>query len=931
MAGNNESTMKWKVDIGQLTKAMQEAKRSINIANAEFKTATAGMEKWSKSTTGLEAKLKQLNSTLPQQKKILVDLEKQYTITAENMGENSKEAQDLKIKIEEQRATIVKTETNINKYNDQLVQMEKKQAESETASGKLNKTIEDQQKQVDDLKTAYKNAVIQYGENSDEAKSLASEIDKLSTELSDNKKKMADADKAADSLDKSLEDAGESADDASKGGFTVLKGALANLVAEGISKAIDGLKNLGKAAADAWKEYDEGADIIISKTGATGKAAKDLEKVYKSVSKQVVGSFDEMGTAVGEVNTRFGVTGDDLDDLSVKFLKFAKLNDVDVNDAIDKTQSAMEAWGLEAKDTGKFLDTLNKAGQDTGISVDALAESLKVNAPALQEMGFSASDAAMFLANLDKSGIDASSTMTGLKKALVTAAKEGKPMDEAMKDIESSIKGAKSETDAIRIATELFGARSGAAIAKAVRSGKLSFKDLGTSMKDFEGNVETTFDATQDPADKFKLAIQGIRTDMADLAGKLMDKYAPQIESALNIVKKVVDALFKGVEKLIDFFLNNGDTIIAVIGGIAAATAVYLGYTTALTVMTKGWMALTVVQKAVAAGQKILNVVMAANPIGIVIALIAGLVAAFVILWKKSEAFRNFWIGAWEKIKGAAKVAKEKISGWIENLKTKIQEFKDKASAVKDGIVSAWNKIKEKTQDLKEKVVGFFEKIKTGIKEKIDAAKDKVSTAVNKIKEFLSFEGLKKKVSELFEGIKEKITTPIDKAKELVDKAVKKIKGIFPLKLGKIFSGIKLPHFKISGGKIPWGIGGAGEKPSVGIEWYAQGGVFDKGARLAGFGEDGAEAIVPLERNRYWIRKVAEEFIRQLNDVKGAVGSNANGLNGAITTTGQESKEFNQYNTFNQYNNSPKALDRLSIYRDTNNLLFGAKVRLQNV
>ena len=190
MAGNNESTMKWKVDIGQLTKAMQEAKRSINIANAEFKTATAGMDKWSKSTTGLEAKLKQLNSTLPQQKKILADLEKQYDITAANMGENSKEAVDLKIKIEEQKATITKTETSISKYNDQLVQMEKKQAESETASGKLGKTIEDQQKQVDELKNAYKNAVIQYGENSDEAKSLASQIDKLSGELADNKKKM---------------------------------------------------------------------------------------------------------------------------------------------------------------------------------------------------------------------------------------------------------------------------------------------------------------------------------------------------------------------------------------------------------------------------------------------------------------------------------------------------------------------------------------------------------------------------------------------------------------------------------------------------------------------------------------------------------------------------------------------------------------------
>ena len=921
--------MKWKVDIGQLTKAMQEAKRAINIANAEFKTATAGMDRWSKSTTGLEAKIKQLNSTLPQQRKILADLEKQYDITAKNMGENSKEAVDLKIKVEEQRAAIVKTETNISKYNKQLDQMQKEQAESETAYGKLNKTIQEQQSKLDDLKTAYKNAVVQYGENSKEAQALASEIEKLSKELADNKKKMDAADKSADDLDKSVEDAGESAEEA-KGGFTVLKGAMANLVAEGINLVINGLKNLASVASDAWKEFDEGSDIIISKTGATGDAAKDLEKVYRNVSKQVVGSFDDMGTAVGEVNTRFGVTGDDLEDLSVQFLKFAKLNDTDVNSSIDSVQAAMAAWGLTAEDAGDVLDVLNKAGQDTGVSVDNLSDALKTNAPALQEMGFSVADATFFLANLDKSGIDASATLTGLKKALVNAAKEGKPMDEALQDIEKSIKNAKSSTEAITIATELFGTKSGPAIAKAVREGKLSFADLGIALDDFEGNVNSTFEDTLSAPDKFALAIQGIRVDIADLADNLMEKYAPQIETAINAIKKVAEALFSAVDKAIGFFTKNGDTIIAIITGIATATGIYLAYTTALTVMTEGWMALAVVQKIVAAGQAVLNAVMAANPIGIVIAAIAGLVAAFVVLWKKSEGFRNFWIGLWEKIKEAASKAKEKISGWIDNIKTKLQEFKAKVTEIKNSIVEKWNEIKTKTGELKDKVVGFFEGIKTGIKEKIDAAKEKVSSAVAKIKEFLSFSGLKKKVSELFSGIKDKITSPIEKAKELVDKAVSKIKGLFPLKMGKIFDGIKLPHFKISGGKIPWGIGGAGKKPSVDIEWYAQGGVFDKGATIAGIGENGAEAVVPLEKNTKWITRVVKEMVEQLDiiGVKNALRGNVNAMSGTASAGGYMTT---QNVTFNQYNTSPKAVDRLTLYRETNNLLFSAKVGLQNV
>ena len=925
MAGN-ESTMTWKVDITQLKAAMQEAKRSINQANAEFKTATAGMDRWSNSTTGLEAKLAQLNKLLPAQKRQLEVLEAQYADTVKTVGENSTAAADLRIKIEDQKATIVKTQTSISKYTDQLSKMKAKQAESESASGKLSKTIADQEKKLVNLKKAYANAVLEYGENSKEAKELANQISDLSGELDENKNKLNDAEKAADALDKSLAGAGKSAS-GSTGGFTVLKGALANLVTQGINLVINGLKNLGSTITESWKEFDEGADIIISKTGATGEAAEGLQKSYKNVSKQVVGSFGEMGTAVGEVNTRFGVTGKDLEDLSVKFLKFAKLNGTDVNSSIDSVQAAMAAWGLEAKDAGLVLDVLNKAGQDTGISVDSLADSLKTNAPALQQMGFSASDAAFFLANLDKNGIDASATMTGLQKALAKAAKQGKPMEKAMADMEKSIKGAKNETKAIRIATQLFGAKAGPAIALAVREGKLSFEDLGTAMKDFEGNVETTFENTQDAPDKFALAIQGIKADMADMAGNLMEKYAPQIQAALDGVSKVADALFKVVDAGINFFLQNGDTIIATLGGIAAGVAAYVAYTTALTVMKNGWMALAVVQKIVAAGQAALNVVMAANPIGLIIAAIAALVVAFVVLWNKSEGFRNFWINAWEKIKEAVSTAKEKISEWIEALKTKIEGFKTKAGEIKDGIVTAWDTIKSKTEELKNKVTEFFDGIKNGISEKITSAKNKVLEAVARIKSALSFTNLKKTVESLFNSIKEKITAPIEAAKKLVSDAVEAIKGIFPIDIGKIFSSIKLPHFNIDGGEAPWGIAGQGRPPKIGIDWYARGGVFDKGARLAGIGENGAEAVVPLENNTQWINKIARELVKQITAINGSVGVKVNAMN-----TGSAAEVVRTQNvTFNQNITSPKAVDRLTLYRETNNLLFSAKVRLNNV
>ena len=125
--------------------------------------------------------------------------------------------------------------------------------------------------------------------------------------------------------------------------------------------------------------------------------------------------------------------------------------------------------------------------------------------------------------------------------------------------------------------------------------------------------------------------------------------------------------------------------------------------------------------------------------------------------------------------------------------------------------------------------------------------------------------------------VKNAITAPITKAKELVTSAIQKLKNLFPLKLGKIFSGIKLPHFKISGGKIPWGIGGKGQKPTVGIEWYAKGGIM-KRPTLFGGGEAGSEAIVPLTPFWSQMEMMADSIVGGV----GTVMAGASGYGGDI-------------------------------------------------
>lgn len=929
---NNESTMKWKVDITQLKAAMQEAKRSINQANAEFKTATAGMDKWSKSTSGLEAKLSQLNKLLPAQKRQLEVLEAQYADTVKRMGENSSAAADLKIKIEEQKATITKTETSISKYNDQLSEMKAKEAESESATGKLTKTIEEQEKQLIALKKAHANAVLEYGENSKEAKDLAKQIEDLSGELADNKKKLNDAENAADQFDKSLETV-EDQTGKTSGGFTVMAGALADLVANGIRMAIGAMKDFVSETIEVGKAFDSSMSQVAAVSGATGDDLDKLREKAKEMGANTKFSASEAADAFNYMAMAGWKTEDMLGGIS-GVLSLAAAGNTDLATTSDIVTDALTAFGEKADQAGRLADIMAAASSNANTNVEMMGETFKYVAPVAGAMGYSMEDVSVAIGLMANAGIKGSQSGTALRSILSRLAAPPKEAAEAMDALGISITNSdgtmKPFSEVIGILRKSFDGLSEAEqtsyakhlAGQEAMSGLLSI--VNAAPEDLE-KLTSAIDNSSGAAEEMaKIMQDNLGGDLTQLGSKLegvqislYEKFEPALRSGVEVLSEFLDG--------VNWVIDHSELFVAALAAMAAGIGTYVAYTTALTVMKEGWMALEIVQKAVAASQAALNAVMAMNPIGLVIAAIAALVTAFVILWNKSDAFREFWIGLWEKIKEAASVAKEKISGWIDNIKQKFQEFKDKATEIKDSVVDKWEQIKSKTEDLKNKVTEFFENIKKNVSEKIATAKENVSKAVDKIKEFLSFSGLKKKVTDLFESIKEKITSPIEKAKETVDKAVEKIKGFFPIKLGKIFSGIKLPHFNISGGEAPWGIGGKGTKPSIGIDWYARGGVFDKGARLVGLSENGAEAIVPLENNTKWINRVASELVRQINAINNVVRGNVN----PVAPAGEVVKTQNV--TFNQTINSPKAVDRLTLYRETNSLLFSAKVRMGNV
>ena len=154
---------------------------------------------------------------------------------------------------------------------------------------------------------------------------------------------------------------------------------------------------IATASIKAFNDVDAGLDIITAKTGATGEAMESMGEIMGEIATEIPTDFETAGEAIGEVNTRFGVTGKELKALSKQFIQFAELNNTDVSSSVDSVQKAMASFGLESKDAGAFLDTLNSIGQNTGVDMNTLANSLVSNGSALKELGMSASDAATFL------------------------------------------------------------------------------------------------------------------------------------------------------------------------------------------------------------------------------------------------------------------------------------------------------------------------------------------------------------------------------------------------------------------------------------------------------------------------------------------------------------------------------------------------------
>jgi phage-related minor tail protein len=357
--------------------------------------------------------------------------------------------------------------------------------------------------------------------------------DALQREIIDTEEKLKsledEAKKMPTALGASLQEAGKKISDV---------GDKITNVGTGLSTHVTApIAALGAASADAFQQVDSGMDIVVQKTGASGEALDAMQQSVKNLATQIPTDFETAGAAVGEVNTRFGLTGQALEDLSGQFIKFASLNNTDVSTSIDNTQKVLEAFGMSTSEASSLLDAMNKTGQNTGISMDTLANDLIANSQQMKDMGYNAYQASAFLGEVETSGADVSTVLAGLKKAEQNAASEGKTLSQALTEFSGVMNSNASDTDKLQAAYDLFGKKAGASIYDAMKTGSLSFTDLEVSASDSLGSVSDTFTGTLDPIDQFQTTMNQVKITGADIGNSLSAVLLPVLQKLSSFLQ----------------------------------------------------------------------------------------------------------------------------------------------------------------------------------------------------------------------------------------------------------------------------------------------------------------------------------------------------------------------------------------------------------
>lgn len=704
MAEENVTT-KIGIDISELKKNITEANRRIRSLNAEFKSATAGMDSWSDSTDGLAKKVEQMTGIVEQEKIKLSALEEQYKQIAETQGKDSKAAEELYIKMKNQEAAVGRASASLKKYTEKLNETTEDEQKSKGAFASLEEEISNQEKELDRLKDGYKDAALEFGETSKEANAFRGDIQKLSGELADNKSKAEQLRTSTNNLDESFEKTKQAAEK-SEDGFSSVKVAIGNLISEGIKKmtqeAVDALKRITEETQTASNSFQ----AITGETDAvTQKFSDKMKEMYKD-------GYGESLKDIGDKMAYVKQVTKETDPSKVKELteNAIALEDTfgsDFQETIRGVNGLMTHFGT---DSTKAFDLFAKGSQKGLDYTNELGDNVAEYGGNFEQAGYTAEEYFQLLANGTKNGaynldkvndsINEVKNKLGdgsIEKNISIFSKDTKKSFKAWKDgkgtmkkvidsIVKDINGCKNEQKALTMASTAFGTMGEDANLKVVKS----LKSTGKTFKKVQGSAEKLKEVKYDDvATKFKNIG---RTVQLDLFVPLAEKLLPKIEQLADYAIKHID----GTERAIAIL---GGTM-----GLVFATAKFVKLYQTLQTIYKAFITLKTAIASTAAAQKVLNLIQAASPMGLLVAGIGAVVGGLALYAATT--------------KGATK-ATDKESESID----KMIEKHDKTKKSVDEMTKSWKDLK-KTRD--ESVSGtteqfdYYKKLKDELDDMVD-------------------------------------------------------------------------------------------------------------------------------------------------------------------------------------------------------------------
>lgn len=683
---------------GSLSPSLQSA---INAA-------VSRLEEMSKETLEAAGASAQLAAKISTQETVLKNLEQGYADYIVTGQEGTEEAEQLASTIQELSGELTENRGTLDAAEKAARALSETMDDAGGEAETLRSTISKQEDTLQQLKQRYVDVATEQGETSDEARELARQIQDLSSELHENKTKLSDAEYAADKLDNSLEEVESSAKKADDG-FTMFKATLANLAADAIMRAVDGIKNLVGNVIELGQNFTSTMSEVSAISGATGEDFEKLEACAREYGATTVFSASNAAEALKYMSLA-GWDADQSTSALGGVLNLAAASGMELGAASDMVTDYLSAFAMEAGDAAYFADLLSYAQSHSNTTTEALGEAYKNCAANLNAAGQDVETVTSLLegmANQGYKGSEAGTAMAAIMRDITNGMKDG-----AIKIGETSVAVMDAQgnfRDLTDILTEVEAATNG--MGDAERAVALSSTFTADSTKGLNLILNEGMDNIAGYEEELRGA-SGSAEEMANIMNDNLSGDVAAMNSAFEeLGLKIYDALESKLRAGVQFITNGVIPAIEWLGGhIPEVTIAVSGLGAVIAAMNWG----TISSKIAMVKGALVKLAAALGGISLpaiaIIAVITAVALAFTNLWKNNEEFRNKITAIWDGIKAKFDEFGQGIVDRLNALGFEFEDITEVMKAVWDGFCEVLAPIFE----------GVFQQISNILNEALD-------------------------------------------------------------------------------------------------------------------------------------------------------------------------------------------------------------------